>query len=156
MNISDVFQFWKFQREVLSNCYRLFCAKFNTPLHPKILLMHLVKGWKRRLETSRRFGSWWRFCIYFRVSRVAQGEMQEELIDSQQQNTENSRQEYEDGSENDKRIRYLYGRAWFTHTVNVTIVSGTFGLFKILCKQHHRTALNPFLNDTKNLARSKI
>ena len=79
--------------------------------------------------------------------------MQEELIDSQQQNTENSRQEYEDGSENDKRIRYLYGRAWFTHTVNVTIVSGTFGLFKILCKQHHRTALNPYkkLVQIKNL-----
>ena len=39
----------------------------------------------------------------------------------------------------------------FTHTVQVTVfMSGTFDLFDIMCKQHHRTALNPFLNGTKN------
>ena len=78
--------------------------------------------------------------------------MQEELIDSQQQNTENGRQEYEDSSEKDKRLRYLYGKASFTHTVKVTVyVSSTFDLFSIVCKQHHRTALSPFLNGTETV-----
>ena len=39
----------------------------------------------------------------------------------------------------------------FTHTVNVAVfMSGTFDLFNVMCKQHHTTALNPFLNGTKN------
>ena len=33
----------------------------------------------------------------------------------------------------------------FTHTVNVAVfVGGTFDLFDVMCKQHHRTALKPF------------
>ena len=36
-------------------------------------------------------------------------------------------------------------------TVNVTVfVSGTLDLFNAMCKQHHRTASNPFINGTKN------
>ena len=43
-------------------------------------------------------------------------------------------------------------KASFTHTVNVIIfVSGTFDLFNVLCIQHHRIALNPFLNGTKKV-----
>ena len=39
----------------------------------------------------------------------------------------------------------------FTRTVNATnFVSGTFDLFDTKCKQHHRTALTPFLKGTKN------
>ena len=39
----------------------------------------------------------------------------------------------------------------FTRTVNLTIfVSGSFNLLDVICKQHHRTALNPFLNDIEN------
>ena len=35
--------------------------------------------------------------------------------------------------------------------LNVTIfVSGTFDIFDVTCKRAHRTALNPFLNGTKN------
>ena len=30
-------------------------------------------------------------------------------------------------------------------------VSGTFGLFDVMCKLHHRTALNPFLKGTKKV-----
>ena len=30
-------------------------------------------------------------------------------------------------------------------------VSGTFDLFNVICKQHHRAALNPFLNGTKTV-----
>ena len=30
------------------------------------------------------------------------------------------------------------------------VVSGTFELFNVKCKQHNMTALNPFLNGTKN------
>ena len=38
----------------------------------------------------------------------------------------------------------------FTCTVNVTVsVSSTIDPFNVTCKQHHRTALNPFLNNTK-------
>ena len=48
--------------------------------------------------------------LYFRLSRAARGEMQEEFIDPQQQNTEDNGQNYEHGSEKDKRIRYLYGK----------------------------------------------
>ena len=45
---------------------------------------------------------------------------------------------------------YMYLKLVYTY-VNVTVfVSGTFDLFNIMCKQHHRTALNPFLNGTKN------
>ena len=29
-------------------------------------------------------------------------------------------------------------------------MTGTFDIFEIECKQHNRTALNPFLNGTKN------
>ena len=43
------------------------------------------------------------------------------------------------------------GKGPFTHTVNVTVfVSGTFDLFDVSCKQHHRTALNPISNGTEN------
>ena len=36
-------------------------------------------------------------------------------------------------------------------TVNITVfMSGTFDLFNIMCKQYHWTALNAFLNGTKN------
>ena len=41
----------------------------------------------------------------------------------------------------------------FTRTVNVTIIvfmSGTVDLLNVICKQRHRTALNPFLNGRKN------
>ena len=39
----------------------------------------------------------------------------------------------------------------FTRPVNVTAsVNSTFDLFDLMCKKHHRTALNPFLNGTKN------
>ena len=39
----------------------------------------------------------------------------------------------------------------FTLIVNVTVfVSDAFDLFNVVGKQHHRIALNPFLNDTKN------
>ena len=38
----------------------------------------------------------------------------------------------------------------FTCTVNVIIfVSGTFDRFNAMCEQHHRTALNSFINGTK-------
>ena len=38
----------------------------------------------------------------------------------------------------------------FTRTVNVNaFVSDTFDLFNVMCEQHHRTVLNPFLNGTK-------
>ena len=38
-----------------------------------------------------------------------------------------------------------------SRTANVTVsVSGTFDLFNVTCKQHHRNALNTFLNGTKN------
>ena len=38
----------------------------------------------------------------------------------------------------------------FTHTVNVTIfVIGTSDLFYVICKQHHRVSLNPFLSGEK-------
>ena len=44
------------------------------------------------------------------------------------------------------------GKGSFTHTVNfhVSYMSGTFNLFNVMCKQHHGSALNPFLNGTKN------
>ena len=39
----------------------------------------------------------------------------------------------------------------FTRIANVTVfVSGTFDLFNVVCKQHHRAALIPFLDGTKN------
>ena len=42
-------------------------------------------------------------------------------------------------------------KASFTRTVNATVfVSGIFDLLNVMCKQHHRSALNPFLNCTKN------
>ena len=42
-------------------------------------------------------------------------------------------------------------KASFTYTVNVTIfMSGIFHLFDVMCKQHHGTAFNPFLNATKS------
>ena len=45
----------------------------------------------------------------------------------------------------------MEGEGSFTHTINVTVlVSSTFDLFDVMCKQHNRTALNPFFNDTKN------
>ena len=31
-----------------------------------------------------------------------------------------------------------------------SLVSGTFDLFNVMCRQHHWTALNPLLNSTKN------
>ena len=41
----------------------------------------------------------------------------------------------------------LNPEASFTRTVNVAVfVSGTFDLFNLMCKLHHMTALNPFLN----------
>ena len=36
-------------------------------------------------------------------------------------------------------------KASFTRTVNVTV----FDLFNVMCKQHHKTALSPFLNGAK-------
>ena len=42
-------------------------------------------------------------------------------------------------------------RGSFTCTINVTIfVRGTFDLFNVMCKQHNRNMLNPFLNHTQN------
>ena len=39
----------------------------------------------------------------------------------------------------------------FTRTLDVTVfVSGTFDLFDVMCKQHQKAALDPFLNGTKN------
>ena len=39
----------------------------------------------------------------------------------------------------------------FKRTFNVTVfVSGTFDLFDVMCKQRHRTVLNPFFNGMKN------
>ena len=39
----------------------------------------------------------------------------------------------------------------FTRSVFQTIfVSGTFDLFNVMCEQHHRVALNPFLNSPNN------
>ena len=44
--------------------------------------------------------------------------------------------------------RFILGS--FTHTVDVTgFVSGTFDL-DVVCKQPHRTAVNPFLNGREN------
>ena len=41
----------------------------------------------------------------------------------------------------------------FTHTINITVlVSGTFDLFNIMCKQHHRTAIGPILKPDKKVA----
>ena len=41
--------------------------------------------------------------------------------------------------------------ALFTRTINVTVfVSGNFDLFDVVCKQNHRSVLNPFLNGTIN------
>ena len=38
----------------------------------------------------------------------------------------------------------------FTRTVNVTVfMSGTFDLFNNKCKEHHRTALSPILNENE-------
>ena len=50
---------------------------------------------------------------------------------------------------NDK-VENVCTKGLFTRTVNVTVfVSGTFDLFDVTCKQHHRIAFNPFLNGTK-------
>ena len=39
-----------------------------------------------------------------------------------------------------------------TRIVNVAVfVSGTFVIFNVMRKQHHETALNPFLNGTKTV-----
>ena len=39
----------------------------------------------------------------------------------------------------------------FTRTVNITLfVSDTFNLFDGMCKWHHKTVLNPFLNGIKS------
>ena len=39
----------------------------------------------------------------------------------------------------------------FTRTTNVTVfVGGIFDLLELVCKQHHRITLNPFLNGKKN------
>ena len=39
----------------------------------------------------------------------------------------------------------------FVYTVSVTVfVSGIFDLYNVLSEQHHRVALNPFLNRTRN------
>ena len=47
---------------------------------------------------------------------------------------------------------HLYPLGSFAFPFNVTFfVNGTFGLFNAMCKQHHRIALNPFLNGTKNV-----
>ena len=44
----------------------------------------------------------------------------------------------------------LQYKGLFTRTINVTVfVSGIHDLFDISCKQHHWTALNPFLNSTE-------
>ena len=45
----------------------------------------------------------------------------------------------------------LHFKASFRRTVNVTVfVSGIFDFFNVVHKQHHTTALNPFLNTRKN------
>ena len=49
------------------------------------------------------------------------------------------------------RFFSLSVKGLFTRTVHVTVLmSGTFDLFDVTCEQHLRTALNPFLNGTKN------
>ena len=43
------------------------------------------------------------------------------------------------------------GKGLFTHTVIVAVfVSGAFDVFDVVCKQHHMTALNTFLNSVEN------
>ena len=43
-------------------------------------------------------------------------------------------------------------KASFTRTVNVIVFTrGTLNLFDVVCKQHNRTVLKSFLNDTKKL-----
>ena len=39
----------------------------------------------------------------------------------------------------------------YTYRQRHHFVSGTFDLLDVMCKQHHRTTLNPFLNDTKTV-----
>ena len=47
--------------------------------------------------------------------------------------------------------------ASFTRTVNVTVfVSGTFDVFDVACKQHHRTALNLFYRPQKKLREGNV
>ena len=41
-------------------------------------------------------------------------------------------------------------RSVYTYRHRTVFVSGNYGLFNITCKHPHRTALNPFLNATKN------
>ena len=46
----------------------------------------------------------------------------------------------------------MEGEGSFTHTINVTVlVSSTFDLFDVMCKQHNRTALNPFFTIQKTV-----
>ena len=37
----------------------------------------------------------------------------------------------------------------FSCTVSITVLSASLNLFTAMCKQHHRTALNPFLKGAK-------
>ena len=49
-------------------------------------------------------------------------------------------------------IREVQSYAPFTPVINVTVfASGTFDIFNVMCKQHHRTALNPFLKRKKTV-----
>ena len=48
----------------------------------------------------------------------------------------------------DRWLQHLKGL--FTRNINVTVLAGgTFDLVNVMCKQRHRTALNPILTETK-------